>query len=72
MSEALSCFITDDRREIPTLRLVVGASPEAVRNILLQDMRNNPHYLSIEVRDADELLFVVGRDELAQFAADKA
>jgi len=66
MSDALICFITDDRSEVQTLALFVGADLETARRRVIDDLRANPHHLAVEVRDGDTVLFVLRREDLAQ------
>jgi hypothetical protein len=66
MSDALTCFITDDRSEVRTLALFVGADLETARRRVLEDLRANPHHLAVEVCDEDAVMFVLRREDLAQ------
>ena len=66
MSDALTCFITDDRSEVQTLALFVGADLERARRLVLEDLRANPHHVAVEVRHGDAMLFVLRREDLAQ------
>jgi hypothetical protein len=65
MSDALSCFIIDDRLTAPTLAFLVGADAEAAQRFAAADLCANPHHLAVEVRDGEALLFVVRREDLA-------
>ena len=64
MAPTLSCFISDDRHQVQTLRLLVGVTPEVARRLAVDDLRENPHHLAIEVRDGDDLLFSLDRGQV--------
>ena len=65
MGEALSYFIWDDRRTVPSLVLVVGRTEDQVREMAIDDLRTNPHRYAIEVMADDRLVFRVTRDDLS-------
>lgn len=69
MGDALTCFITDDRRSVQTLRLLVGADAAGARELALDDLQQEPHHLAIEIRSGDEVVVTVSRADLA---ADRA
>lgn len=68
MGDTLTCYITDDRHQVETLALLVGASEAYARAFALDDLRANPHHQAIEAWSGENRLFVLRRDEL--FAAD--
>lgn len=69
MGEVLSYFIYDDRRDTPSLVLLVGETEESARALAVADLRDNPHHRTIEVRVDDTLLFAMRREETAEPAS---
>ncbi len=63
-NDTFTALISDDRHAVPTLVLYVGLDAEAARELVLTDLRANPHHLAIEVRAEDELVFAVRREDL--------
>ena len=64
MDATLTCFITDDRRQVETLALLVGAGPDYARALAISDLRSNPHHQAVEAWCGEQRLFVVTRDDL--------
>ncbi len=64
MTGALTCFITDDRRSVQTLALLVGTDALSARALALDDLKANAHHQAVEAWDGEQLLFVVTRDDL--------
>jgi hypothetical protein len=66
MAAAFTCFTTDDRYQVQTLALLVGADRALARQLALDDLATNPHHQVVEVWDGGDVLFVVTRDDLAE------
>jgi hypothetical protein len=65
--ETLICaiFTEDDRYSVPTVSIVPLNDLSAARAFAECKLRSSSHYLKIEARCDDELLFILCRDDVA-------
>ena len=50
-------YVEDDRYTVPTLLFVTTTDEAAAERLARKKLRDSPHHLSVEVREADRLLF---------------
>jgi hypothetical protein len=65
-NEAMICtiFIEDDRYSVPTISILPVADIARALAFAERKLRSSAHYLQIEARQQDELLFVLSRDDI--------
>ena len=71
MRGALTCLSADSRYAVPTLSFYLAADEAQARALAVADLRANRHHEAVDVRNGDEVLFVLTRQdvELADPAA---
>ena len=57
-----SCYIHDDRYAAPSLVFYLAETEDEARDMVRRDLLDNPHHRSVEVCEADTLLFVETRE----------
>jgi len=62
-------FIEDDRYAVPTLEFAQVSDADRARELAAERLRASPHHLSVEVRRANERLFLLTSAQGARDAA---